>query len=83
MGNPPFVGQQLRTKEQSEDMINIFGKGSPETKLDYVLCWYKKAVKYMNSEDIKVAFVSTSSICQGESIPTQDKDMKKNFKVLK
>ena len=70
MGNPPFVGQQLRTKEQSEDMINIFGKGSPETKLDYVLCWYKKAVKYMNSEDIKVAFVSTSSICQGESVPT-------------
>ena len=70
MGNPPFVGQQLRTKEQSEDMINIFGKGSPETKLDYVLCWYKKAVKYINNEDIKVAFVSTSSICQGESVPT-------------
>ena len=70
MGNPPFVGQQLRTKEQSEDMINIFGKGSPETKLDYVLCWYKKAVKYINNEDIRVAFVSTSSICQGESVPT-------------
>lgn len=70
MGNPPFVGQQLRTKEQSEDMINIFGKGSPETKLDYVLCWYKKAVKYINNQDIKVALVSTNSICQGESVPT-------------
>lgn len=70
MGNPPFVGQQLRTKEQSDDMISIFGKGSSETKLDYVLCWYKKAIKYMNNKDIKVAFVSTSSICQGESVPT-------------
>ena len=70
MGNPPFVGQQLRTKEQSDDMISVFGKGSPETKLDYVLCWYKKAIKYINNKDIKVAFVSTSSICQGESVPT-------------
>lgn len=70
MGNPPFVGQQLRTKEQSDDMANIFGKGSPETKLDYVLCWYKKAVEYSSKKDIKIAFVSNSSICQGESVPT-------------
>lgn len=28
MGNPPFVGQQLRTKEQSEDMINILKRFS-------------------------------------------------------
>lgn len=69
MGNPPFVGQQLKTPEQVIDMINIFGKGSPETKLDYVLCWYKKAVTYMN-DNTKVAYVSTSSICQGESVPT-------------
>lgn len=69
MGNPPFVGQQLKTKEQSEDMALIFKKGSPETKLDYVLCWYKKAITYMNNK-IKAAFVSTSSICQGESVPT-------------
>lgn len=70
IGNPPFVGQQLKTKDQSEDMTLIFGKGSPETKLDYVLCWYKKAIKYMNNARIKTAFVSTSSICQGESVPT-------------
>ena len=70
IGNPPFVGQQLKTKEQSEDMAYIFGKGSPETKLDYVLCWYKKAIRFMKDYPIKAAFVSTSSICQGESVPT-------------
>lgn len=72
MGNPPFVGQQLRSKEQSADMRNVFGEGSHETKLDYVLCWYKKALDYikLSKNLIKVAFVSTNSICQGESVPT-------------
>lgn len=73
MGNPPFVGQQLRTTSQSEDMAFIFGKGMPETKLDYVLCWYKKSLDFLNTignSKVKVAFVSTNSICQGECVPT-------------
>ena len=69
MGNPPFIGEALRSKEQSDDMAVIFGKGNPETKLDYVLCWYKKAQPFILS-GTKVAFVSTNSICQGESVPT-------------
>ena len=48
MGNPPFIGQSLRSKEQSEDMSIIFGKGNIATKQDYVICWYKKAIDYMN-----------------------------------
>ena len=70
MGNPPFVGQSVRTKEQAEDMTDIFGKGSIETKLDYVLCWYYKAIQYMENTSILAAYVSTNSICQGESVPT-------------
>ena len=70
MGNPPFVGQALKTKEQSDDTALIFGKGSAETKMDYVVCWYKKALDYMQSTNITAAFVSTNSICQGESVPT-------------
>ncbi len=69
MGNPPFVGESERTKEQSDDMAMIFGKGNSETKLDYVLCWYKKAQPFVLS-GAKVSFVSTNSICQGESVPT-------------
>ena len=70
MGNPPFVGQSVRAKEQAEDMTDIFGKGSIETKLDYVLCWYYKAIQYMENTSIVAAYVSTNSICQGESVPT-------------
>lgn len=79
MGNPPFVGQSYRSKEQKEDMVNIFGKGSRETKQDYVICWYKKALDFVgeNAADttLQCAFVSTNSICQGESVPTFWKDM--------
>lgn len=70
MGNPPFVGQHIRTSCQSDDMSNIFGKGAIETKLDYVICWYKKSAEYMQGTRIKTAFVSTNSICQGEAVPT-------------
>ena len=75
MGNPPFIGQSVRTKEQSDEMSLIWGKGEIETKLDYVICWYKKAVDFMKNTKIKAAFVSTNSICQGESVPTFWKKM--------
>lgn len=83
MGNPPFIGQSYRNKDQKQDMINLFGKGSRETKQDYVICWYKKALLYaMNGKhpntNIKCAFVSTNSICQGESVPTFWKDLMNN-----
>ena len=37
-------------------------------KLDYVCAWYNKAADYMASTKIMSAFVSTNSICQGESV---------------
>jgi len=77
MGNPPFVGQAMRSKSQSDDMTIVFGGGSPETKQDYVICWYRRAIDYILSADhpIYTAFVSTNSICQGESVPTFWKGM--------
>ena len=77
-GNPPFIGQSVRLKEQSDDMSYIWGKGEIETKLDYVICWYKKSIDYINKKigtPVNVAFVSTNSICQGESVPTFWKKM--------
>lgn len=73
MGNPPFVGQYLKNEAQKDDMANIFGKGAIETKLDYVICWFKKASDFIDNVmpgKIKVAFVSTNSVCQGECVPT-------------
>lgn len=66
MGNPLFVGFSLMTSAQKEDVSHIF----PGTKnVDYVACWYMKAIKYIANTQIECAFVSTNSICQGELVP--------------
>ncbi len=43
---------------------NIKGTGV----LDYVTAWYLKAAQYIQNTKIKVAFVSTNSISQGEQV---------------
>ena len=74
MGNPPFVGHQYRNREQAEDMDDVYAdcKDVNYGKLDYVCAWYKKAVDFVlaakDAKNTKVAFVSTNSICQGESV---------------
>ena len=65
IGNPPFVGFTFMTKEQKEDMQQLF----PGIKnLDYVCCWYKKANDFIQGTTIECAFVSTNSIAQGETV---------------
>ncbi len=68
MGNPPFVGQAMRSKEQSQDMQAVFYPSPNGGKLDYVAGWFKKAADYIKQTNIAVAFVSSNSICQGESV---------------
>jgi type I restriction-modification system DNA methylase subunit len=69
MGNPPFRGHRLRNKEQSLDMEVM--KDVPKYgKVDYVGAWFYKAAHYMQNTKIFAAFVSTNSICQGESVGT-------------
>ena len=70
IGNPPFVGHQWRSESQQEDMDLVFKGFGNYGKLDYVACWYKKAGEMMNGKHIRAAFVSTNSICQGESVAT-------------
>ncbi len=69
MGNPPFVGSSIKSKEilQKEDKQIVFGEDKAG-KLDYVACWYKKANDYINKTRIQVAFVSTNSVTQGEQV---------------
>lgn len=66
LGNPPFVGKQLQTKEQKEEVKQVFAGYKKIGILDYVTCWYKKAAEYIQNTNIKVGFVSTNSIIQGE-----------------
>ena len=69
MGNPPFVGARLMSKEQKDDLLSVFGaKWKNAGNLDYVSCWYKKATDFMRDTAIRTALVSTNSVSQGESV---------------
>ena len=78
MGNPPFIANSGRTsaeashsiailnEEQKKDKETLFGKEGG--LLDYVACWFKKASLFIQNTHIRVAFVSTNSICQGQQV---------------
>lgn len=68
VGNPPFGGTNTRSKLQTEDMEIVF-KGSKSFKsLDYVASWFWFGSKYIKKTNAKLAFVATSSICQGMQV---------------
>lgn len=49
------------------DMARIWGRQGQVNRLDYVTCWFKKAVDYSAAHKaIEIALVSTNSITQGE-----------------
>ena len=68
MGNPPFVGARLMSREQKTDVNSIFPGWKNAGNLDYVCCWYKKAADLMNGTSIRTALVSTNSVTQGETV---------------
>ena len=82
MGNPPFVGAQLMSKTQKNDVLDLFKGNKLAGVLDYVACWYKLSTKYMKDTMIECAFVSTNSICQGEQVSALWKDIiNSNYKI--
>lgn len=69
LGNPPFYGARLMTKEQKADLVALFPKTLKGVgNLDFVTGWYEKAAKYIQGTKIKVGLVSTNSITQGEQV---------------
>ena len=68
IGNPPFVGQAMRSKEQTEDLKEVFAPSKDYGKLDYVTGWFKKASDLIRNTNSEAAFVSSNSICQGEMV---------------
>lgn len=66
LGNPPYLGGKRLSAEQSADMDSA---GLKELKqLDYICCWFIKASEYIKNKNASFAFVSTSSISQGEQV---------------
>lgn len=68
MGNPPFIGASMMSREQKDEAVAIFGKGKRVNSIDYVGAWYHKAAKLMQGGTARTAFVSTNSITQGEQV---------------
>ena len=66
-GNPPFVGDYNKSKEQQKELENIFAP-YPAGKLDYCSAWYYKAAKFLNGSGSRFAFVSTNSVTQGVQV---------------
>ena len=70
MGNPPFSGARIMSSQQKADVEFVFGaKWKGIGDLDYVACWYKKAIDYISMTSVQCAFVSTNSITQGIQVP--------------
>ena len=86
IGNPPFVGYSLQSKEQKDDILSVFVdiNGKPfktAGKIDYVAGWYYKASELMQHTNIRAALVSTNSITQGEQVAAIWKPLKEMFGI--
>jgi hypothetical protein len=69
-GNPPYLGSTWQSKEQKDDLKQIFdGRTKLWKSLDYVAGWFMKAADYGTQTQAAAAFVSTNSICQGQQVP--------------
>lgn len=69
VGNPPFIGQSMRSEEQTDDLRLVWGDGY-DGYLDYVTGWFIKASRFFQSvpNGGRFAFVSTNSIAQGAPV---------------
>jgi hypothetical protein len=64
-------------------MAEIFEGNDRAGRLDYVGAWYRKSADYIQGTQIKVAFVSTNSIVQGEQVPILWQDLSdKGAKII-
>ena len=68
MGNPPFVGGMMMSKEQHQELAVAFPECRKIGEADYVAGWYAKASHFIQNSSIRCAFVSTNSICQGQAV---------------
>ena len=83
IGNPPFVGSRKMEKRQKTEVLQLFKDVKNRGELDYVTCWFLKSTNYILNTDIKVSFVSTNSISQGEQVGILwDEILKKKVEIF-
>lgn len=68
LGNPPYLGFNLQTPSQKEDIKTVLPDTKNHKYLDYIICWFVKGAKYIDKKS-SFAFVTTNSISQGAQAP--------------
>lgn len=68
LGNPPYQGSRKQDRTQKEDLDFVFENIEKHKDLDYIAIWLYKGAQYLRNSNVKLAFVSTNSICQGEQV---------------
>ena len=68
-GNPPFVGKHYQTRSQKSDLAHVLPDFQNVGDIDYVVGWFRRAAEYIQRTRIKVGWVATNSITQGEQVP--------------
>lgn len=67
-GNPPYLGSNMHSDEQRDEMTAIF-ETDALNRLDYIGSWFMLGARYIKNTKAKCAFVSTNSITQGVQVP--------------
>ena len=68
LGNPPYLGARLQDEGQKADMECVFSNIRGFNNLDYIASWFYNGAQYIKGSKVRIAFVSTNSICQGEQV---------------
>jgi len=67
-GNPPFGGSKFQSTAQRAQVRRIAALSGTGGTLDYVTAWFIKAGEYARDTRIRIGFVATNSITQGEQV---------------
>ncbi|TWT16512.1 DNA methyltransferase [Streptococcus sp. sy010] len=81
VGNPPYIGAKLQSKEQKADLEEAVWQGQSYKKMDYIAGWFFKGVDFINTANAKLAFVTTNSIFQGEQVAILWQDLLEKISI--
>ncbi|RDI37533.1 class I SAM-dependent DNA methyltransferase [Falsibacillus pallidus] len=80
-GNPPYLGSKKQNPNHKEDLMSVYGPKSNYKQVDYIAGWFQLAANYIKDDLVRVAFVSTNSICQGEQVELIWKRLLENTQI--
>ncbi|UXU27426.1 class I SAM-dependent DNA methyltransferase (plasmid) [Staphylococcus aureus] len=81
MGNPPYLGAKLQSKQQKADLTFALDDKINSKKVDFIIGWFYKGAQFINNSNNKLAFVTTNSINQGEQVSLVWPELFKYIKI--